>query len=65
MNLLSDEINVKYDKKLTQKLLLHTVQGSIQCVFTIEEVKYLLRQESISDEELLSAIAKTAFYETE
>ena len=65
MNLAFDETNVKYDKKLTQKLLLRIVEGSIQGVFTIQEVKYLLKQESVSDVEVLSAITKVASYESE
>ena len=65
MNLAFDETNVKYDKKLTQKLLLRTVEGSIQGVFTIQEVTYLLKQGSVSDVEVLSAITKVASYESE
>lgn len=63
MNLAFNETNVKYDKKLTQKIFLRSVEESIQSVFTIQEVKYLLMQESLSDVELLSAITKAASYE--
>ena len=65
MNLAFNETNVKYDKKLTQKIFLRSVEESIQSVFTIQEVKYLLMQESLSDVDLLSAITKAASYESD
>lgn len=65
LNLASDKAEIKYDKKLTQKLSLCTEERSIQSTFIIQENKHLLTQKSISDEDLLTAITKAAFCESD
>ena len=54
----SDKADIKYYRALVQKLFLRTLErGSLSGV-VVQEVKDLLRQDSVCDEELLSAIIK-------
>ena len=53
-----DKADVKYDRALIQKLFLRTLERGILSQVVAQEVKHLLKQVSLCDEELLSAITK-------
>ena len=61
----SDKADIKYDRALIQKLFLRTLERGILRQVVVQEVKHLLRQDSLCDEELLSAITKAACYKRE
>ena len=54
----SDKADIKYDRALVQKLFLRTLERESLSEVVVQEVKHLLRQDSVCDEELLSAIIK-------
>ena len=62
---LSCKADMKYDEALTQKLFMRTLKRGMLSQMAVQEVKYLLRQNSVCDEELLPAITKAAFNEQE
>ena len=61
----SDKADIKYDRALTQKLFLGTLERGILSQVVVQKFKHLLRQDSMCDEELLSAITKAACYKQE
>ena len=61
----SDKADIKYERALIQKLFLRTPERGILSQVVVQEVKHLLRHDSMCDEELLSAITKAACYEQE
>ena len=61
----SDKADIKYDRALIQKLFSRTLERGILSQVVVQKVKHLLRQDSVCDEELLSAITKAACYEQE
>ena len=61
----SDKADIKYYRALVQKLFLRTLERGSLSEVVVQEVKHLLRQDSVCDEELLSAITKAACYEQE
>ena len=61
----SCKADMKYDEVLTQKLFMRTLKRGMLSQMAVQEVKYLLRQDSVCDEELLPAITKAAFNEQE
>ena len=61
----SDKADIKYDRALTQKLFLGTLERGILSQVVVQKFKHLLRQDSVCDEELLSAITKAACYKQE
>ena len=56
----SDKADITYDRARIQKLLLRTHERRILSHMVVQEVKHLLRQDSVCDEELLSAFTKAA-----
>ena len=61
----SDKADIKYDRALIQKLFSRTLERGILSQVVVQKVKHVLRQDSVCDEELLSAITKAACYEQE
>lgn len=61
----SDKADIKYDRALNQKLFLGTLERGILSQVVVQKFKHLLRQDSMCDEELLSAITKAACYKQE
>ena len=61
----SDKADIKYDRALIQKLFLETLDRGVLSQVVVQEVKHLLRQDSVCDEELLSAITKAACHKQE
>ena len=61
----SDKADIKYERTLIQRLFLRTLERGILSQVVVQEVKLLLRHDSVCDEELLSAITKAACYEQE
>ena len=56
----SDKADITYDRARIQKLLLRTHERGILSHMVVQEVKHLLRQDYVCDEELLSAFTKAA-----
>ena len=61
----SDKADIKYKRALIQKLFLRILEREILSQMVLQEVKYLLRQDSVCDKELMSEITKAACYEQE
>ena len=60
-----DKADIKYDRALIQKLFLRTLERRILSQVVVQEVKHLLKQVFLCDEELLSAITKADCYKHE
>ena len=63
--MLFDKGDIKCDRALIQKLFLRTLERGIVSQMVVQEVKHLLSQDYVCDEELVSAITKATSYEQE
>ena len=57
--------DIRHDRALIQKLFLRTFERGILSQMVVQEAQHLRRQDSVCDEEFLSAITKAACYEQE
>ena len=63
--LASERSDTGYSRSLVEKLFLRSLERGILSQAVVQEVKHILRKETVCDEEILSAITKAESYEQE
>ena len=56
---------LSYTPQFVNKLFLRTLERGIKSPFIVEEIKHLLRADSVCDENLLAAVMRASTYEHE